>query len=336
MSAGEVLPARARELEEMLRRLHAGASAPDDCAAESHVMAAESGFYEMLVSQQLGGGGLDLAQFVAVVAQLARGCPPSALCLASLAIGTARAAALGVHGEVRATIAAAGGGSAERVAGGWRISGSFGSCAGVRAATHLLGAASSADGAAIEFLAPLEAITIGGEHRPACGAEVTIEDVAVADAHAAALEPQDALAAIASVALAAVFAGAAARIAELHVELVRASPAAAPDPDHQRWMGHAIGRASTAGTLLGQAAVTFAQPGGELRLGSIAHRTIGFSWSVAQESLRSAPRDDSTLGDELARLAGELLALRAGGAASAEDALSRALAREHLATAAAV
>ena len=291
----------------------------------------QGGFYAALVPVLDGGAGIDLVEFVAAVAELGRGCPQSAWCAAALAVGSARARALfDADAGLRAAYAPSGELSARRAGSAWVISGSFARVAGARFATHLLGVARvEGEGGAVRFLAAREQFELseGGPGSGACAAGVRFGQVAITEAFvsADAAHVDDWGASVPPTALAAVFAGAAARAAEIHAQVVSAAPQArALDPDHQRWLGAAMPRAAAARMLLREAA---AANGEGARLGSLARQSMRYAWEAVQDSLGAGAKREPR--EELERIAGFMLnALSDPAAPSTRPRRSRASSRQ--------
>lgn len=323
---------RARELRGRLQEAQEEASASGCCAAGTHELLLEGGFYAMLVPRRGGGLGLDLAGFLEVVAELARGCPSSAWCAAALAIGSARAYALfEADGGARCALGLRGEAMAQRTPSGWLVSGSFARFAGVRFATHFLGVARiEGEEGVVRFLASREQLERSDHAAGACAASVALEAAAIPDAFVspAAVAVDAWSASVPAAALAAVFAGAAARAAELAEAVVRAAPATrALDPDHQRWLGAAIAHAAAAGAILGEA-VTRGDEG--LPLAALARQSMRYAWEAAQDALPGSAAADRRERDELERIARFMLNGLDDGAVPAPEWIARQLARERL------
>jgi 3-hydroxy-9,10-secoandrosta-1,3,5(10)-triene-9,17-dione monooxygenase len=323
---------RARELRGHLQAAQEEAFASGCCADVTHEQLLEGEFDTMLVPRRGGGLGLDLTDFLDVVAELARGCPPSAWCAASLALGGARAYELFERGGgVRCALGLRGEARARRMPSGWSVSGSFARCTGASRATHFLAVAPiEGEEGVLRFLVSREQLELRDHGTAACAATVVLESVEVADGLAStAAAPVDAWSAsVPAAALAAVFAGAADRATQLAEGVVRAAPATrALDPDHQRWLGAAIAHASAAGAILGEAAAR-----GEtgLTLAALARRSMSYAWQAAQEALAGSAAGDRVERDELERIARFLLSTRDDGIVPAPEWLARELARERL------
>jgi alkylation response protein AidB-like acyl-CoA dehydrogenase len=322
MSASTTLLARAHELESELR---AG-----DCGSDLHERLARDGFHAMLVPRAAGGGAFELGDFVEVVSALARADAGSAWCTAALAAGTAATAESGLTPAACALLIAGTASAVSDGAGGWLISGTFHRCAGARAATHFAGEASDGDGEPVRFVAAAEQVRISGGGA-ACAATVVLDSAAIAAESVLGDGSTGTRAVVLPIGLAAVFAGAAARAAEIHTGLLAASPARAGDPDHQRWCGATITRAAAARTLLREALARPARVArSEATLGTIAQRALAYAWTAVAESARTAPTDDDGPRAELDTVARTLLELRADPSPLTEEELTRALARERL------
>jgi alkylation response protein AidB-like acyl-CoA dehydrogenase len=324
---------RAKALRGALEGAQAQAAASGCCTAGTHELLLEAGLHAMLVPRRGRGGGLELPDFVAVVSELGRGCPPSAWCAASLAVGSARAQALfGTEGDARCALGLRGEAGAERTPSGWSVSGRFARCAGARFATHFLGVAQiEGEDGVLRFLATREQLELlefgtGG----ACAATVVLEAAAIPEAFAtpAAAWVDAWSASLPAAALAAVFAGAAARAAELAETVARAAPATrALDPDHQRWLGAAMAHAATARAILSEAA---ARGEAGLTLAALARQSMRYAWQAAQEALRGSAAADPSERDELERIARFMLNGLDDGGVPAPEWIARQLARERL------
>lgn len=324
----------ARELGAHLRSRAAAGEPSGCCAPETHELLLERGFYATLLPARDGGLGLDLGEFIAVVSELARGCPASAWCAASLALGSARARVLfDVDGDLRAASAPAGDATAARSDGGWVVSGSFARVAGARFATHVLGVARvEGESGALRFLAARAQFELhdAGAGGGGCVGAIELEQALIPESFAAAVQApvDDWTASVPPAALAAVFAGAAARAAEIHEQIVRAAPRSrALDPDHQRWLGAAVARAATARLLLREAAAANAEG---VRLGSLARHAMRYAWDGVQQALGVAGAAERDAGEELERIARFMLTGLSDPAAPSEEWIARQLARERL------
>jgi 3-hydroxy-9,10-secoandrosta-1,3,5(10)-triene-9,17-dione monooxygenase len=323
---------RAQALRGALAGAQAQAAASGCCTAGSHELVREGGLHAMLIPRRGGGLGLELPDFIAVVSELARGCPPSAWCAASLAVGSARAHALfETDGDARCALGLRGEASAQRTPSGWSVTGRFARCAGALFATHFLGVAQiEGEDGVLRFLAAraqLELLEHGGG---ACAATVVLEAAAISEAFASpAAAMVDAWSAsVPAAALAAVFAGAAARAAELAETVVAAAPATrALDPDHQRWLGAAMAHAAAATAVLSEAA---ARGEAGLTLAALARQSMRYAWQAAQEALPGSAAADRRERDELERIARFMLNGLDDGAVPAPEWIARQLARERL------
>jgi len=324
----------ARELGAHLRGRAAAAEPSGCCAPETHELLRERGFYAALLPARDGGLGLDLGEFIAVVSELARGCPASAWCAASLAVGSARARVLfDVDGALRATSAAATDAIATRSDGGWVVSGTFARAAGARFATHVLGVALvEGQSGVLRFLAARGQFELrdAGAGERACVGGIELAQAPIRESFAAAVKApvDDWTASVPPATLAAVFAGAAARAAEIHEQIVRAAPRSrALDADHQRWLGATIARAAAARLLLREAAAANA---GGVRLGSLARQAMRYAWDGVQGALRVGGAAERDGREELERIARFMLNGLSDPAALPEEWIARQLARERL------
>jgi 3-hydroxy-9,10-secoandrosta-1,3,5(10)-triene-9,17-dione monooxygenase len=115
-------------------------------SSELHEEFREAGFYRLLTPRRYGGLELDLPTFYRVVASISRGCASTGW---MLALGTAHSLQLASYWPQQAQDELFAGGhfvasaslgfqdaSAQRVAGGYRISGTWHFCSGVPHATH--------------------------------------------------------------------------------------------------------------------------------------------------------------------------------------------------------
>jgi hypothetical protein len=149
--------------------------------------------------------------------------------------------------------------------------------------------------------------------------------------------------------LAAVFVGAASTAAEVYEELVRTEPTSRPpigprrlDPDYQRWLGAAVGRATAAELLLGEAAESYlgtrAAPGDavaitcadDLRLDMLARESMKLAWSAVHEALRTAGPGVPGRLAQLDRIGRALLSAWGDPSDRSEEWAARQLARERL------
>ncbi|WP_110239633.1 acyl-CoA dehydrogenase [Nocardioides gilvus] len=155
----EELVARAAAMREHLREEQAVTEGRGTFSPETHEMFRSAGFYRTLLPRRFGGYEFDVATFVRMVVEVARGCPGSGWCLC-LAAGhglqisglfneKAQANALAPDGEFCAPMRGVPMGTATRVAdGGWEITGVWDYCSGSPYATHaLLGVHLVEDGA---------------------------------------------------------------------------------------------------------------------------------------------------------------------------------------------
>lgn len=322
----------ALELAHGLRLRLSQSAAGGRATPAAHELLRESGLDRMLLPESAGGLGLDLAGFLAVLAELAQGAPQAAWCTAALAAGSARAHELfASDGAALCALAVRGDATAQRTPTGWVLSGRFDRCAGAAAATHVLAfAAIEGEEGTLRVLAARDQFECGDDGEHACAVSVTFAAAAIADAQAsvapAALDDWEA--SVPAAAMAAVFAGASARAAELAEAAVRAAPATrALDPDHQRWLGAAIAHAAAAALLLEEAA---ASAGESLALAALARQAMRFAWEGAQEALRAGTSCSRAAHDELEAIARFMLAAQSDGALAPAEWVARQLARARL------
>jgi 3-hydroxy-9,10-secoandrosta-1,3,5(10)-triene-9,17-dione monooxygenase len=117
-------------------------------AQDTHEEFTKAGFYRLMVPRRYGGYEFGPDTFLRVAAEIARGCPSTgwmylfgaahALPVASL-FGAQAQAELFADGDFICPATVAPAGSAERVEGGWRISGVWSYSSGVPYSTHYLG-----------------------------------------------------------------------------------------------------------------------------------------------------------------------------------------------------
>ena len=322
---------RARQLRARLAGAQADA-AGGRCAPGTHELLIEGGFQAMLVPRRGGGLGLDLPGFLAVAGELARGCPSSAWCAAALAAGSARAHALFEAGDgARCALGLSGEATATPTASGWEVSGIFTRCAGAHFATHFLGVARiEGEESTLRFLASSDQLELREDGGDACAATVVLDAAVIAQALGSPVQVavDSWSASVPAAALAAVFAGAAARAAELAEAIVRAPPATrALDPDHQRWLGAAMAHSDAAVRLLSEGA---ASQGEGLALAALAHHSMRYSRDAAHEALRGSAAADRASREELERIARFMLEHVGDGAVPAAEWVARQLARERL------
>jgi 3-hydroxy-9,10-secoandrosta-1,3,5(10)-triene-9,17-dione monooxygenase len=140
------LVARADAFRERLRAEQAATEARGYYSQELHEAFTEAGFYRIFVPRRYGGLEVDLPTFYRVIVSIARGCPSTGW---MLALGTAHALQLASYFPARAQDELLAGGHfvasasfafedarAERVDGGYRISGTWHFCSGAPHATH--------------------------------------------------------------------------------------------------------------------------------------------------------------------------------------------------------
>jgi 3-hydroxy-9,10-secoandrosta-1,3,5(10)-triene-9,17-dione monooxygenase len=138
--------ARADAFRERLRAEQAATEARGYYSQGLHEAFTEAGFYRLFVPRRYGGLELDLPTFYRVIVSIARGCPSTGW---MLALGTAHALQLASYFPGRAQdelfadghfVASASfsfeGARAQRVDGGYRISGTWHFCSGAPYATH--------------------------------------------------------------------------------------------------------------------------------------------------------------------------------------------------------
>ena len=322
---------RARQLRTRLAAAQAD-DAEGRCPPGTHELLLEGGFQAMLVPRRGGGLGLDVPGFLAVAGELARGWPSSAWCAAALAAGSARAHALFDAGDgARCALGLAGEATATPTPSGWEVSGTFMRCAGAQFATHFLGVAGiEGSDSTLRFLASSEQFELRNDGGDSCAATVVLEATAIPQAMGspAQVTIDSWSASIPAAALAAVFAGAAARAAELAQANVAAAPATrALDVDHQRWLGAAMAHSDAAARLLSEGAVT---KGEGLALAALAHHSMRYSREAAQDALRGSGAADRASREELERIARFMLEHTGDGAVPAPEWVARQLARERL------
>lgn len=139
---------RARGLREALQAAQDLTEKRGTYSEEMHQAFSRAGFYRILQPKRFGGYELDVPTFFSVVIEIARGCPGSGWCLclaaghhlqlAGLYSERAQAAAYGPNGAFAAPCRPIPMGTAERVEGGWRITGEWDYCSGAPYSTHAL------------------------------------------------------------------------------------------------------------------------------------------------------------------------------------------------------
>lgn len=140
--------ARARTISATLVDRQAETEQRTYYAQDTHERFARAGFYRLLVPRRYGGYEFGPDTFLRVAVELARGCPSTgwmylfgaahALPVASL-FGEQAQEELFADGDFICPATVAPAGSAERVDGGWRISGEWSYSSGVPYSTHYLG-----------------------------------------------------------------------------------------------------------------------------------------------------------------------------------------------------
>lgn len=137
---------------------------------ETHQELLEAGFYRLLQPRAFGGFEIDLASFHRVVVELARGCPSTAW---SYAFGVSHQLVAAMHFSKEtqtelfaaetcliastSTISTI---PIEKVAGGYRIRGSYPYASGSHYSTHYLGGGIDAEGNQITILVPRSGYTV--------------------------------------------------------------------------------------------------------------------------------------------------------------------------------
>lgn len=150
--------ARAKALQPRVRQEATAAARRGTYSPELHEAFLDAGFYRILQPRRFGGYEFDVATFFRVIIEIGQGDPGSAWCLC-LGAGHAMQAAshfpvdvqaelFGAHGCFIAPLSAAPRGTATRVDGGYRVSGTWAYSSGVPYSTHFMGAAlrTGADG----------------------------------------------------------------------------------------------------------------------------------------------------------------------------------------------
>lgn len=169
----EGLVSRARALRQQLLDDQAAADERTTYSPELHATFEEAGFYRMFIPRRFGGLEVDLGTFQRVMIEIGRGSLGAAwgLCLASnhaLQIASwfgAQAQDELLSGAgLRAASVAAPTVKAERVAGGYRLSGQVAYCSGIPYSTHFMGQAllapqNGGEPTVILYVAPESAFT---------------------------------------------------------------------------------------------------------------------------------------------------------------------------------
>jgi len=135
-------------------QLHAEQEASDQRGYYSddvHEALLEGGFYRILQPRRFGGYEFPLETYIRVVMELSHGHPAGGWCftlaashglvLAAHWPERAQIELFGPHGDFRSAMTAATGGTLERVAGGFRLSGFFPFASGIPVSNHFMGAA---------------------------------------------------------------------------------------------------------------------------------------------------------------------------------------------------
>jgi hypothetical protein len=244
--------------------------------------------------------------------------------------------------------------------GGFILAGSLEGAVGARHATHLLGEAAieGADGGLL-FAAPRSRFEVADseEHDVLRSGwdRVRFDGTRVTAPLTRPFTAADGVPAdpwregVQAAALAAVFAGAASAATEIYEELTRSgsvtgSPASPRrlDPDHQRWLGAALGRASAASLLLAEAAApsagapldadagVLADPAAMLELTMLARESMKLSWSAVADVLRTAAAPDAASHAALDRIGRALMSGFGDPALPTEESVARQLARRRL------
>lgn len=174
----EELLRRARELRPLVEERTAETERLTHISEEVHGWFEKAGFYRMLMPKRYGGLETDLATYVKVWMEIARGDMSAAWCgcLAanhSLQLGSwwperAQDEIFGDKGEFKAaSVAAPLSGFARRVDGGWELNGKVSYCSGIPYSTHYIGQAlpepaekGGPPGPPLLFVAPRSAFTI--------------------------------------------------------------------------------------------------------------------------------------------------------------------------------
>ncbi len=146
LSTPDEMLARADAFRPRLLAEQAATEARGYYSQERHEEFRDAGFYRLLMPRRYGGLELDLPTFYRVVTSISRGCPSTGW---MLALGTAHSLQLASYFSERAQDELFAGGHfvasasfgfqdarAERVDGGYRISGTWHFCSGVPHATH--------------------------------------------------------------------------------------------------------------------------------------------------------------------------------------------------------
>jgi 3-hydroxy-9,10-secoandrosta-1,3,5(10)-triene-9,17-dione monooxygenase len=151
MSSDELRSALTAKAQQLRPRLLAEQEATEQrgtFSLELHETFRAEGFYLIQQPRRYGGFELDVPSFLAVVRELARGCPGSAWCfclsaghhiqMASLFPETVQEDVYGGAGEFLAPCRPVPMGDAEWVGGAWKVSGEWDYCSGAPYSTHAL------------------------------------------------------------------------------------------------------------------------------------------------------------------------------------------------------
>ncbi len=173
VAAPERVPSR-EEILESARRIgrtlverQAETEARGYYAEDTHREFSEAGFYRMLVPKLYGGYEYDLETYFRVVREIARNCPSTGWMLSQSINHTVTVASffgeqaqseIFANGEFRAPLTARPEGTAEKVDGGWRITGTFHYNSGAPYSTHMMSHTLPVepldDGVPLFFIAP--------------------------------------------------------------------------------------------------------------------------------------------------------------------------------------
>jgi len=142
------LVSKARELRPRLLEEQAATEKRGTFSPEMHETFRTEGLYGIQQPRRYGGHELDVPAFLAVIREIARGCPGSAWCFSLSAGHHMQMAALfpeavqdDVYGSVTEFLAPCRPipmGDAERVDGGWKVTGQWDYCSGAPYSTHAL------------------------------------------------------------------------------------------------------------------------------------------------------------------------------------------------------
>jgi 3-hydroxy-9,10-secoandrosta-1,3,5(10)-triene-9,17-dione monooxygenase len=142
------LVARAAAMRDELRERQAETEERTFYAEDTHLAFREAGFYRILQPRALGGLELDVEAYYRVVMELSRGCPSTGWCfclggahvlqLAAFFSERAQADVIGAEGHFVAASRDMPSGVVERVADGWRVTGTWNYCSGAPWSTHFI------------------------------------------------------------------------------------------------------------------------------------------------------------------------------------------------------